>query len=56
MAGDVVFLADHSKLGQKSAFFFTDVEHLTCLVTDMQADPEFLSQLRERGVEVLQEI
>lgn len=55
MAGDVVFLADHSKLAQKSAFFFTDIEQLTCLVTDRQADPEFISQLEERGVEVLQE-
>jgi DeoR/GlpR family transcriptional regulator of sugar metabolism len=53
MAGDAVFLADHSKLGKKSAFFFADVAHLNCLVTDRNADPEFIRQLRERGTEVL---
>lgn len=53
MAGDAVFLADHSKLGHKAAFFFADLEHLSCLVTDKKADPEFVSQLQERGIEVL---
>lgn len=53
-AEDVVFLADHSKLGQKAAFFFAEVSNLTCLVTDKAADPEFLRQLQDRGVEVLQ--
>ncbi|GAA5125573.1 DeoR/GlpR transcriptional regulator [Luteolibacter yonseiensis] len=53
-AEDVVFLADHSKLGKKSAFFFADVAHLDCLVTDPAADPDFIRQLRESGVEVMQ--
>ncbi len=53
-AEDVVFLADHSKLGQKAAFFFAEVANLTCLVTDKAADPEFLQQLKEIGVEVAQ--
>ena len=53
-AEDVVFLADHSKLGQKAAFFFAQVADLSCLVTDKAADPEFLEQLQARGVEVLQ--
>lgn len=51
---DVVFLADHSKLGVKSAFFFAEVADLTCLVTDKAADPEWLANLKQRGVEVLQ--
>ncbi|MEY4245059.1 MAG: hypothetical protein RLZZ245_2644 [Verrucomicrobiota bacterium] len=54
MAGDAVFLADHSKLGKKSAFFFADIAHINCLVTDKNADSEFIQQLRERGVEVLE--
>ncbi|MEY3898662.1 MAG: hypothetical protein RLZZ214_4184 [Verrucomicrobiota bacterium] len=52
-AEDVVFLADHSKLGQKAAFFFAQITDLSCLITDKAADPEFVDQLESRGVEVL---
>ena len=52
-AEDVVFLADHSKLGQKSAFFFAETAALSCLITDAAADPEFTEALEARGVEVL---
>jgi DeoR family L-fucose operon activator len=53
-AEDVVFLADHSKLGQKAAFFFAEIADLSCLVTDKAADPAFIEQLQDHGVEVLQ--
>lgn len=53
-AEDVVFLADHTKLGVKSAFFFAATSDLTCLVTDKAADQEFLDRIREEGVEVTQ--
>lgn len=52
-AEDVVFLADHSKLGEKSAFFFAEVSSLSCLITDKAADPEFIRKLAESGVEVM---
>ncbi len=52
-AEDVVFLADHSKLGQKASFFFAQVTDLGCVVTDRKADPEFVEELRIQGVEVL---
>ncbi len=52
-AEDVVFLADHSKLGRKAAFFFAEVADLGCLITDKAADREFIEQLQGRGVEVL---
>lgn len=52
-AEDVVFLADHSKLGQKAPFFFASVTELGCVVTDNKADPEFIEELRLKGVEVL---
>ena len=52
-AEDVVFLADHSKLGQRAPFFFASVTELSCVVTDSKADPEFIEELRLRGVEVL---
>ena len=51
-AEDVVFLADHSKLSQKSAFFFAEVSDLSCLITD-RVDSEFAKELEVRGVEVL---
>lgn len=54
-AEDVVFLADHSKLGQKSAFFFASLADLDCLVTDKTADAGFLADLRNAGVEVMQD-
>lgn len=53
-AEDVVFLADHSKLGEKSAFFFSPLADLDCLVTDRAADPAFLKKLTKAGIEVLQ--
>lgn len=53
-AEDVVFLADHSKIGQKSAFFFATLADVDCLVTDKAANPGLLSELREAGIEVLQ--
>lgn len=52
-AEDVVFLADHSKLGHKASFFFAEVADLSCVVTDAAAAPEVLDDLRARGVEVL---
>lgn len=53
-AQDVVFLADHSKLGQKAGFFFAGVTDISCLITNKTADAELIAQLKERGVEVLQ--
>lgn len=52
-AEDVVFLADHTKLGQKAAFFFGELSSLSCLITDEAADPEFTRELEDRGVEVV---
>jgi len=53
MAEDVVYLADHTKLAQKAAFFFAGISDLTCLVTDDKADAGFLAKLRERGTDVM---
>ena len=52
-AEDVAFLADHGKLGRKAPFFFAKVTDLSCVITDAQADVEFLEELRDHGVEVL---
>jgi DeoR family transcriptional regulator, L-fucose operon activator len=50
---DVVFMADHSKLGQKASFFFAETSALSCLITDKEADAKFVEDLQGRGVEVL---
>lgn len=51
-AEDVVMLADASKLGQKSAFYFGELSDLSCLITDAAADPSFTNALEAKGVEV----
>lgn len=53
IAEDVVFLGDHSKLGQKASFFFAGVTDLGCVITDGKADPELIEGLQAQGVEVL---
>lgn len=50
---EVVVLADHSKIGQKSSFFFGEVGELHCLITDAAADPAILHAFREKGLEVV---
>jgi DeoR/GlpR family transcriptional regulator of sugar metabolism len=52
-AEDVVFLADHSKLGRKASYFFGEVGDLSCLVSDEKADAGFVADLQAMGVEVL---
>ena len=53
-AEEVVFLADHTKLGRKASFFFADVTDFDCVMTDGAADRQWLCELEGRGVEVIQ--
>jgi DeoR/GlpR family transcriptional regulator of sugar metabolism len=53
MAGELIVLADHTKLGHIAAAWIAPVTRVTTLVTDDQADPVFLSQLQSIGVQVL---
>jgi DeoR family L-fucose operon activator len=53
IAEEVVFLADHTKFGRKSSFFFAEVGDLDCVITDGGVDREFVADLEARGVEVL---
>ena len=52
-AEDVVFMADHTKLGHKASFFFGGIQDLDCVITDAAAAPEILEEIRQQGVEVL---
>lgn len=46
-------VADHSKLGRITAARIAPIEELDCLITDSEAPPEFVEQLRGRGVRVV---
>lgn len=48
---EVVFLADHTKLGRKASFFFADLKDIHCVVTDQGADGEMIRGLEELGIE-----
>ncbi len=50
---DVCFLADGSKIGQCSAFFFADCSELTTLITTKDADASVLESLKNLEVEVI---
>jgi len=52
-AEDVCFLADDSKIGQCSAFFFAACADLTSLVTTKKADSAILETLRGLKVETV---
>lgn len=52
-AEDVCFLADESKIGERSAFFFADCSELTSLVTTKKADLSILEALRNLEVEII---
>jgi DeoR/GlpR family transcriptional regulator of sugar metabolism len=49
---EVVFLADHTKLGVRSSFFFASTDELSLLISDQGADPALLAALRDGGLEV----
>lgn len=48
-----IALADHTKLGRCSTFVFGAITDVDVLITDDQAAPEFVAELRELGVEVI---
>lgn len=52
-AEDVCFLADSSKIGQCSAFFFAECSDLTTVITSKTADPVILDALKKLQVEVI---
>ena len=49
----VVLLADSSKIHKRALVTFGSLKAVTTLVTDAGADPSFLEQLRQSGIEVI---
>ena len=52
-AEDVCFLADETKIGRCSSFFFVECADLTTLITTKHANVEILQSLTKLGVEVV---
>jgi len=52
-ADKLIVLADSSKLGKNENFIFCPLDQINMLITDADADPEFLAELEALGVEVL---
>ncbi len=52
-AEQVIVLADHSKLGRAGFVPIMDIEKIDVLITDPATPKQLLSNLRERGIQVL---
>lgn len=52
-AEDICLLADSTKMGLKSSFFFAQMSDLTTLVTNRDADSEVTDAMESYGIEVL---
>ena len=50
---EICLLADSTKVGLKSSFFFARISDLTTLVTNKDADPDLTGAMESRGIEVL---
>jgi len=49
---EVVFLADHTKLGRKASFFFADLKDIHVVITDKGADPDLLRDIQSTGLQL----
>lgn len=52
-ADKLIVLADSSKIGAQSNFIFCSLEDVDMLITDDEADQEFLDKISRKGVEVV---
>ncbi len=50
---EVIIVADHTKLGVIASAYLAPLSAVDVLVTDREADPEFIQALQERGVHVV---
>jgi DeoR family fructose operon transcriptional repressor len=51
--GDVILVADHSKIGVMSSFFISEAERIDTLIVDEGIAPEYLSDLEKVDIRVL---
>ncbi len=53
MGSELIVVADYTKLGKVSSAYVAPVNRITTLVTDRQAEPEMLDEIRALGVQVI---
>jgi DeoR/GlpR family transcriptional regulator of sugar metabolism len=53
MSGKVIILADSTKLGHIASGYVAPIERMTTLITDSKAEPELITQLQARNIEVI---
>lgn len=52
-SGSTIVTADYSKIGKEGFTYISDVQQMNTLITDAQADPRVIENLRAAGVQVL---
>lgn len=52
VAEEVVLLVDSTKFNKNSEYFFASLREITQIVTDSDADPEFVEDLRSQGCRI----
>ena len=50
---EICLLADSTKIGLKSSFFFARIEELSTLITNNDANPDVMDAMAGHGIEVL---
>ncbi len=50
---EIIVLADHTKIGKVAAGYVAPLAAINRLITDDQADPEFVRKVQELGIEVI---
>ena len=53
MASELIVVADHTKFGKVASAYIAPVDRMTMLVTDPEADAEFVARLEEVGIQVI---
>ena len=51
---EIIVVADHSKLNRNSTAVIAPISAVQTLVTDQEADPDFIRGIQEKGVKVIQ--
>jgi DeoR/GlpR family transcriptional regulator of sugar metabolism len=53
LAPELILVADHTKFGKTLSAYLAPLERVSILVTDSRADPDFLADLRARGLKAI---
>ncbi|NPV67111.1 MAG: DeoR/GlpR transcriptional regulator [Anaerolineae bacterium] len=54
VAPENILVVDHTKLGKTASAYVAPIDRITRLVTNREADPALLAQIRQMGIEVIE--